>query len=109
MTADLWVHELAGKGDLAAFEQVAYRYCSGLDDEAVEYAAASASKLRSELKKRSDIFKKIPKEELRDGKLTRELALADPRLRPIVAILDEVQNMSFTRNSAPTSLRTWPT
>ena len=93
VTADLWVHELAGKGDLAAFEQVAYRYCSGLDDEAVEYAAASASKLRSELKKRSDIFKKIPKEKRPDGKLTRELALADPRLRPIVAIWDEVQNM----------------
>lgn len=93
VAADLWVHELAGKGDLAAFEQVAYRYCSGLDDEAVGYAAATAVKLRSELKKRSDIFKKIPKERRPDGKLTRELALADSRLRPIVAIFDEAQNL----------------
>ena len=92
VTADLWVHELAGKGDLAAFEQVAHRYCSGLDDEAVQYAAMSAAKLRSEMKCRSDIFKKIPKERRPDGKLTRELA-ADRRLRPIVAIWDEVQNM----------------
>ena len=93
VTADLWVHELAGKGDLAAFEQVAHRYCSGLDDEAVEYAAMSVAKLRSELKKRSDIFKKIPKERRPDGKLTRELALTDRRLRPVVAVWDEVQNM----------------
>ena len=93
VTADLWVHELAGKGDLAAFEQVAYRYCSGLDDEAVGYAAMSAAKLRSELKKRSDIFKKIPRERRPDGKLTRELATADARLRPIVAVFDEAQNL----------------
>ena len=65
----------------------------GLDDEAVEYAAMSVAKLRSELKKRSDIFKKIPKERRPDGKLTRELALADRRLRPVVAVWDEVQNM----------------
>ena len=93
VACDLWVHELAGKGDLAAFEQVAVRYCSGLDDESVGYAATSAAKLRSELKKRSDIFKKIPKERRPDGKLTRELALADNRLRPIVAIFDEAQNL----------------
>ena len=89
---DLWVHELAGKGDLQPFEQVAHRYCSGLDDEAIEYAAMSAAKLRSELRKRSEIFKKIPRERRPDGKLTRELA-ADRRLRPIVAVFDEVQNL----------------
>jgi len=90
---DLWVHELAGKGDLEAFEQVAQRYCSGLDDEAIEYAARSVTKLRSELEKRSRILKKIPKEKRLDGALTRELAQADSRLRPIVAIFDEVQNL----------------
>jgi len=93
VVCDLWVHELAGKGDMQSFEQVAYRYCSGLDDEAVAYAAASVAKLRSELKKRSDIFKKIPRERRPDGSLTRELAQADARLRPIVAIFDEVQNL----------------
>ena len=90
---DLWVHELAGKGDLSPFEQVAYRYCSGMDDESVEYAADSASILRAELGRRSAIFKKLPKEVKPDGKLTRELAEGDKRLRPIVAIFDEVQNL----------------
>ena len=93
VACDLWVHELAGKGDLAAFEQVAHRYCSGLDDESVEYAARSAAKLRSELATRSRLFKKIPKEAKPDGKLTRELAAKDSRLRPIVAVWDEVQNL----------------
>ena len=90
---DLWVHELAGKGDLEAFEQVAYRYCSGLDDDAVEYAAGSVTRLRSELEKRSKILKKIPSARRLDGAITRELAQADLRLRPIVAIFDEVQNL----------------
>ena len=31
---DLWIHELAGKGDLEPLAQVCHRYCSGLDDEA---------------------------------------------------------------------------
>ena len=93
VACDLWVHELAGKGDLAAFEQVAHRYCSGLDDEAVAYAAESAALLRRELEKRQKIFKKIPAERRRDGKLTREMALADRRLRPILAVFDEVQNV----------------
>lgn len=92
VVCDLWVHELAGKGDLAAFEQVAHRYCSGLDDEAIEYAAMSAAKLRTELEARSRLFKKIPKEQRPDGKLTRELAQRNPRLRPIVAIFDESHN-----------------
>lgn len=90
---DLWTHELAGKGDLEAFAQVAHRYCSGLDDEAIEYAAMSAAKLRSELEQRSRILKKIPREKRPEGALTRDLAAADPRLRPIVATFDECQNL----------------
>ena len=91
---DLWVHELAGKGDLEPLAQVSYRYCSGLDDEAIAYAADSISILRAELGRRSAIIKKLPKEARpKDGKLTRDLAAADKRLRPIVAIFDEVQNL----------------
>src|SRR5581483_11277363 len=37
--ADLWVHELAGKGDLDPLAKVCHRYCSGLDSEAIAYAA----------------------------------------------------------------------
>jgi S-DNA-T family DNA segregation ATPase FtsK/SpoIIIE len=91
---DLWTHEFSGKGDLEPFAQVSYRYCSGLDDEAVAYAAESAARLRRELEKRAAIFKKLPKAaKPTEGKLTRELAKADRRLRPIVATFDEVQNV----------------
>ena len=46
---DLWMHELAGKGDLEPLAQVSHRYCSGLDDEAIAYAAESMRMLRAEL------------------------------------------------------------
>lgn len=92
--ADLWIHELAGKGDLEPLAQVCHRYTSGVDDDAVAYAAESVRKLKAEVRRRSEIFKKLPREAKPDGKLTRELA-ADRRrnLRPIGAIFDEVQNL----------------
>jgi DNA segregation ATPase FtsK/SpoIIIE, S-DNA-T family len=90
---NVWVHELAGKGDLEPLAQVSYRYCSGLDDEAIAYAADSVSILRAELTRRSALLKKVPKEARPHGKITRELAQSDKRLRPIVAIFDEVQNL----------------
>jgi S-DNA-T family DNA segregation ATPase FtsK/SpoIIIE len=91
---DLWVHEHAGKGDLEPLAQVSYRYVSGLDDESIAYAAESLRMLRKELEHRSAMFKKIPKEQRPDGKLTRELASQRSlRLRPIVAVFDEVQNV----------------
>jgi S-DNA-T family DNA segregation ATPase FtsK/SpoIIIE len=90
---DLWIHELAGKGDLEPFAQISHRYCSGLDDEAVSYAAESARMLRAELERRSALFKKLPKEARPEGKLTRDLALRLRGLRPVSATFDEVQNM----------------
>ena len=71
---DLWIHELAGKGDLEPLAQVCYRYVSGLDDEAIAYVADSARMLRAELDRRGRLFKTLPREVRPDGKLTRELA-----------------------------------
>ena len=91
---ELWVHELAGKGDLEPFAQVAHRYCSGLDDEAVGYAAASLKMLRGELERRSQAMKKLPKEARPDGKITRAMAARrSQRLFPLVCIVDECQNL----------------
>jgi S-DNA-T family DNA segregation ATPase FtsK/SpoIIIE len=89
---DLWTHEFSGKGDLEPFAQVSHRYCSGMDDESVAYAAESARLLKEELVRRQKIVKTLPREAWRDGKLTRELA-ADRRLRlrPILATFDEFQ------------------
>lgn len=92
--ADMWVHELAGKGDLEPLAQVCHRYCSGLDDESVGYAAASARMLRAELESRSRMFGKLPKDvRPREGKVTRELAMRLAALRPLVAVFDEAQNL----------------
>jgi S-DNA-T family DNA segregation ATPase FtsK/SpoIIIE len=90
---DLWIHELAGKGDLEPLAQVCHRYVSGLDDEAIAYVAQSARMLRAELDRRSGVFKKLPREARPDGKLTRDLAAQRAlRLRPVLATFDEIQN-----------------
>lgn len=92
--ADLWVHELAGKGDLDPLGKVCHRYVSGLDDESIAYAAESARLLRNETERRSAMFKKLKGTgAMPDGKVTRELAAKHRELRPLAAIFDEVQNL----------------
>src|SRR5258706_5366204 len=91
---DLWVHELAGKGDLEPLAQVCARYCSGLDDESVAYTAASVRMLRAELERRQAAMRKVPREARPDGKITRDLAATRGlRLRPLACVIDEVQNL----------------
>ena len=93
MVCDLWIHELAGAGDLEPLAQVCYRYVSGLDDEAIAYVAESCRMLRAEVDRRGPALKALPREVRPDGKLTRELAAQRRlRLRPIVATFDEIQN-----------------
>ena len=92
--ADLWIHEHSGKGDLEPLAKICERYSSGLDDEAIAYSAASLRKLRKELERRSVVFKKLPKEDRRDWKVTRELAARRSLgLRPKVCVIDECQNL----------------
>jgi S-DNA-T family DNA segregation ATPase FtsK/SpoIIIE len=93
---DLWIHEHSGKGDLKPFAQVAHRYVSGVDDEAIAYTRESFAKLRGELTRRQKIFKAIPDGQkdtiMPDSSLTRELAASDRRLRPICVVVDECHN-----------------
>jgi S-DNA-T family DNA segregation ATPase FtsK/SpoIIIE len=88
-----WIHELAGKGDLEPLAQVCHRYCSGLDDVSIAYAAESAALLRRELERRSKLFANVPKHLRPEGKVTRELAQQVKGLRPLVAVFDEAQNL----------------
>jgi S-DNA-T family DNA segregation ATPase FtsK/SpoIIIE len=90
--AVLWIHELAGKGDLDA-GRVAHRYVSGLDDEAIAYTAESVAMLREELERRSALFGKLPKAMRPEGKVTRELAQRYKQLRPLVCVIGECQNL----------------
>ena len=93
IVCDLWIHELAGAGDLEPLAQVCYRYVSGLDDEAIAYVAESCRKLRAEVDRRGPVLKALPREMRPDGKLTRELASQRRlRMRPIAATFDEIQN-----------------
>ena len=90
------MHELAGKGDLEAFAHVSHRYVSGLDDESIRYTAESVRMLRAELERRSGKLKEVPREQRPDGSVTRELASKRSlRLRPIVCIVDELQNLTM--------------
>ena len=92
--AELWVHELAGKGDLEPFARVAHRYVSGLDDDSIGYAAESLHMLRRELDTRSRKLKALPKDARPDGKVRREMARnRGQHLYPLVAIFDECQNL----------------
>jgi len=92
--AEMWIHELAGKGDLEPLAKVCHRYTSGLDDESVGYAAESLRMLRAELDRRSVSMKKMPKEAKPDGKVTRDMAARRSlRLYPLVAVFDEAQNL----------------
>jgi S-DNA-T family DNA segregation ATPase FtsK/SpoIIIE len=96
VVCDLWVHELAGCGDLEPVAQVCHRYVSGLDDEAIAYVAESCRKLRAEVDRRGPALKALPREVRPDGKLTRDLAIQRRlRLRPILAIFDEIQNATM--------------
>ena len=93
VVCDLWIHELAGAGDLEPLAQVCHRYVSGLDDEAIAYVAESVRLLRAEVDRRGPALKALPREARPDGKLTRELAAQRQlRLRPIAATFDEIQN-----------------
>ena len=91
---ELWVHELAGKGDLEPFARISHRYVSGLDDESIGYAAQSLAMLRRELDTRSRKFKALDKSLRPDGKITREMGRRrSDHLYPLVCIVDECQNV----------------
>jgi len=94
-TVELWIAELAGKGDFAELEPVAHRYVNGVDDASIRAAAAMLSELRAECERRLTVLgEKVPASMKPDKKVTRQIA-NHPRwgLHPLVGILDEAQNV----------------
>ena len=93
VVCDLWIHELAGKGDLEPLAQVCYRYVSGLDDEAIAYAGRvargccapswTAAPGVQEAAPRGAAGRQAHPGSGRQRRL---------RLRPIMATFDEMQN-----------------
>ncbi|MBT2224449.1 cell division protein FtsK [Nonomuraea sp. NEAU-A123] len=93
-TAELWIHELKGTGDLDPHEKNCHRYVSGIEDEAIAYAADSLTLLRREVMRRAAALKALPADLCPDKKVTRQIA--DKRslgLHPLVAVFDECQNL----------------
>ncbi|MFC7382801.1 cell division protein FtsK [Sphaerisporangium rhizosphaerae] len=93
-TAEGWFHELKGSGDLDPYEKVCHRYVSGIQDEAIAYAADSLALLRKEVMRRAAALKTLPPDLCPDKKVTRQIA--DKRslgLHPLVCIIDECQNL----------------
>jgi DNA segregation ATPase FtsK/SpoIIIE, S-DNA-T family len=92
--AEMWVHELKGSGDLDPLERVSHRFVSGVDDESIGYAAESLRLLRAEIMRRTERLKALPREVCPDKRVTRQIAAkASLRLRPLVCIIDEAQNL----------------
>jgi DNA segregation ATPase FtsK/SpoIIIE, S-DNA-T family len=92
--AEPWVHELKGTGDLDAMEAVAHRFVSGLDDLSIAYAAESLTMLRAEIGRRGPRIKALDPRLCPEKRVTREIAAKRSlRLRPIVCVIDEAQNL----------------
>jgi len=92
--AEMWVHELKGSGDLDPLERISHRFVSGVDDPSIAYAAESLRLLRAEVMRRTERLKALPRELCPDKRVTRQIAgKASLKLRPLVAIFDEAQNL----------------
>jgi DNA segregation ATPase FtsK/SpoIIIE, S-DNA-T family len=89
----LWIAELKGTGDLDPLERVSHRFVSGIDDDSIGYAAESLAQLRREVERRAPEVKALPPDLCPDRKVTREIARRFRKLRPIVCIVDEAQNL----------------
>jgi S-DNA-T family DNA segregation ATPase FtsK/SpoIIIE len=93
-TAEMWVHELKGTGDLDPFEQVSHRFISGIHDEAIGYAAQSLKMLRAEIGRRTERLKALDRAVCPDKKVTRQIASKRSlKLHPLMCAIDECQNL----------------
>ena len=70
----MWVHELKGSGDLDPLERVSHRFVSGVDDEAVGYAAGSLRQLRAKIMRRTERLKVLDRAVCPDKRTTRQIA-----------------------------------
>lgn len=91
--AEMMIHELKGTGDLDSFEQLCTRFVSGIDDASIAYAAESLAKLRAECERRGPLIKGLPTAICPEKRVTRQVADKYAKLRPVIAFVDECQNL----------------
>lgn len=95
-TAELWIFELKGSGDLDSVRPVCHRYVSGDEDEDLEAALGGMRSGIAEYQRRAKFIKSLPASEVPEGrKVTRALAEKYPEqnLGPRVIVIDEVQEL----------------
>ena len=95
LRAEIHAFDLKGTGDLAPVAQVAHRYRVGDDPEDIDYLVADFRALRTELRRRTKVIRRIAEEDEQrcpENKVTAELA-NDKRLglHPIAIAVDECQ------------------
>src|SRR5690606_27665823 len=74
-TAELWIYELKGSGDLASVKPICHRYVSGDEDEDLEAALAGMRSGIAEYQRRAAFVRSLPASEVPEGrKVTRALA-----------------------------------
>lgn len=95
-TAELWIYELKGSGDLDSVKPICHRYVSGDEDEDLEAALAGMRSGIAEYQRRAAFVRSLPASEVPEGrKVTRALAEKYPEqnLGPRVIVIDEVQEL----------------
>jgi len=94
-TAELWIYELKGSGDLDAVKPICHRYVSGDDDEDCKAALDSLKALEREMKRRKALIKSMDRKHFPNGrKVSKELAaMPDLGLHPLLAIYDECHTL----------------
>ncbi|MFK4100796.1 FtsK/SpoIIIE domain-containing protein [Streptomyces sp. NPDC019531] len=99
-SAELWIYELKGSGDLDSVKPICHRYVSGDDDPDLEAALAGMRSGIAEYQRRAAFIRSLPASEVPEGrKVTRALAEKYPEqnLGPRVIVIDEVQEL-FTHD-----------
>ena len=95
-TAELWIYELKGSGDLDSVKPVCHRYVSGDEDEELEAALGGMRSGIAEYQRRAAFIRSLPASEVPEGrKVTRAIAEKYPEqnLGPRVIVIDEVQEL----------------
>ncbi|MGW6456665.1 AAA family ATPase [Streptomyces sp. NPDC055078] len=95
-TAELWIYELKGSGDLDSAKPVCHRYISGDDDDELEATLAGLRSGIAEQQRRAKFVKSLPPSEVPEGRrVTRALAEKYPEqnLGPRVIVIDEMQEL----------------
>ncbi|MGW1034323.1 FtsK/SpoIIIE domain-containing protein [Streptomyces antibioticus] len=95
-TAELWIYELKGSGDLDSVKPICHRYVSGDEDDDLEAGLAGMRAGIAEYQRRAKFIKDLPASEVPDGRrVTRALAEKYPeqQLGPRVIVIDEVQEL----------------